>query len=161
MKKMMILLAVMVMSIGSVMAAVGDELVPLDSQLGPNQTTYADYCVQDVEPSDQLVVVTVDPVCQDVDGISGCNGVDDHNPSSFSAVSMGDIQAVNGSGCTMIELTTTADAQGLYYYTVNGNVAEAEVASETGSVETVPEFGVLAAIGVLGLAGLFVYKRRD
>jgi len=27
--------------------------------------------------------------------------------------------------------------------------------------DNVPEFGVLAAIGVLGLAGLFIYRRRD
>ena len=35
------------------------------------------------------------------------------------------------------------------------------ITQPTGDPQDVPEFGVLAALGVLGLAGLFIYKKRQ
>jgi hypothetical protein len=64
-------------------------------------------------------------------------------------------------GCVDLTITTNVEPNaGTFVYTVNGYNGMINVGMETGSV-AVPEFGVLAAIGVLGLAGLFIFNRRN
>jgi LPXTG-motif cell wall-anchored protein len=60
-----------------------------------------------------------------------------------------------------LDLETSLDETegGLFYYTVNGVVAESTVGSETGQV-FVPEFGVVAAGAALVGAGYYVARKR-
>ena len=159
MKKVLSMIAIAVMVISAAMAA-GDDLSELDTQMGPTDTHTVEYCVYDIVPPNGTIDVVVDPVCKDVDGVSGCNGEDIHDPADFSATPAADlIETVDGQGCVDIMLETT-DAEGLYYYTVNGESAETEIVAETGSVAVVPEFSVLGATLALGAVGLFIHKKR-
>ena len=148
----------MVLSVVSVFGA-GDDLTPKDITMAEDQVIYVDYCVDNITPAETTVGVVVDPVCEDFNGISGCQvGEDDLASTEFFASSTGDINTVGGAGCTEIMLETV-NAQGKFYYTVNGQQKGATVVSETGSVY-VPEFGVLGAVAVLGGAAAFMAKKR-
>lgn len=154
-----ILIAMMALTLVSSVFGAGDVLDPLDTTMAENDVELAQYCVHDVVPEDGTLTVVVDPVCEDLNGISGCQAADDLATTEFTAVSQGDITLVDGAGCTYIELTTI-DASGRFYYTVNGEIGQAEITSETGSV-FVPEFTTVgAALALLG-AGFYAYKKRD
>ena len=105
------------------------------------------------------VSVVINPICKDVDGVFGCQAGDTLNPSGFSVVP--GAASVADGGCTNLTITTTLTPSnaGTFYYTVNGEVGQAVLGSETGQV-FVPEFGVAAAGLVLVGAGLFISKRR-
>ena len=159
MKKLIAMIMFVLMSIGMV-SAVGDTLDPLDITMAQNETRYVEYCVNGIVPANGTVTIIVDPVCEDQDGISGCSASDDATQTEFTATPVSNITTVNGAGCTDIELKTSATANGLFYYTVNGQKGEAQVTSETGSV-FVPEFGILATLAVLGLAGVYISRKRE
>lgn len=108
----------------------------------------------------QDVTVVIDPVCRDLNEFIGCNAGDEYDPAGFTAVP---VDGTTGpDGCVDIVLTTMLDPEdaGKFYYTVNGQVGGTTVGSETGTVQ-VPEFGIIAAALVLGLAGFYIYKKRD
>lgn len=159
MKKMIIMIMMALTLVGSALAA-GDNLSPLDTTMAQDDVQYVDYCVFDASAPNNELIVFVNGVCEDYDGYSGCSVADDSATTEFSAVAVDNITLVNGAGCTDIMLTTSANASGLFYYTVNGDNGGVNVlVSETGSV-LVPEFGVLASLGILAAAGIFIYRKR-
>lgn len=159
MRQTLIITMMLLVSIGMALAA-GDNLSPLDTTMGQGEIKYVDYCVYDMTPATGTLEITVEPVCEDYDGYSGCSMADDLATTEFSAMAISNISVIDGGGCTDIKLTTSPNASGLYYYTVNGQNGGVNVlVSETGSV-LVPEFGILASLGILAAAGIFVYKKR-
>ncbi len=121
-----------------------------------NSIATVTYCIfEQGNPVD--IAVTVDPICKELDGVFGCSAGDTYNPAGFSVVPN---DATTGAdGC--VDLTiTTQNEDGLFVYTVNGDNGQTYVGAETGSV-FVPEFGIVAALAVLGLAGLFIYRKRQ
>lgn len=117
------------------------------------------YCISNQNAPVDIAVV-VDPVCKELDNVLGCSAGDEMNPTGFSVVPN---EATTGAdGCVDLTITTSLDEQnaGTFVYTVNGDNGLTYVGAETGSV-AVPEFGVVAALAVLGIAGLFIFKRRE
>ena len=140
MKKIIGIFIAFVIMLTSIVLAVGDDLTPKDVTMMSNDVRTVQYCVDGVIPADLTIDVTVSNVCQDVNGISGCQIADNHTQTEFSAVPVfPTLTLVNGIGCANITLTTV-NAEGLYYYTVNGEITGEVLASETGSVIT-PECG--------------------
>lgn len=105
------------------------------------------------------IEIIINPVCKELDNVLGCSDGDLINPSGFS-VTTNDL-TTGSDGCANITIMTSLSEEeaGIFAYTVNGYNGLSVVGAETGSV-SVPEFGVLAAFGVLGLAGLFVFNKR-
>ena len=54
----------------------------------------------------------------------------------------------------------TGQVDGLSIVLKDDSVATVNFENEKGAANDVPEFGVLAALGVVGLAGLFIYRKR-
>jgi hypothetical protein len=117
------------------------------------------FCIENAQGVPQDVDVVVNPVCKDLNALLGCQPADVMNPVGFAVVP--NELTTGADGCADLTLTTTLGEgeEGLFYYTVNGQIGGTTVGSETGSV-LVPEFGVVAAIGVLAAAGLFIYNKR-
>ena len=159
--KQMILFVMMAMLVVSVVSASDSTLSDNSISMAYNDTAYVDYCIDNVN-GQQNINVTIDSVCRDADGIYGCSVADDSATGLFDVQVIGP-QVINEGECTTLMLTTTINNEadgGNFYYTVNGRVGGVALGSgETGLVQ-VPEFGVLAALGVLGLAGLFIYRKR-
>jgi len=158
MKKLITFVA-MLFVLSSMAFAATDDLTPTDLDMGPTDVVVVEYCVYGISPADAEVGIVVDPVCRDVNGVSGCQAADTANPAEFTAVpAANSITVSGGTGCVDITLTT-ADADGVFYYTVNGQ-QEGTVTSETGSAAIIPEFGVLASAAVLGIAGFYIARKR-
>jgi hypothetical protein len=134
--------------------------------MGETETKIVQYCIDKVyynpdtqeekrEPFSGMDVVLGD-VCLDMNELFGCQGADDLFPGAFTVTVL---EPVTGDdGCADIELKTE-EASGLYYFKLNGDLGGSVVTGETGSV-LVPEFGVLGAVGILAVAGLFISKKR-
>ena len=139
--------------------AVTDDLTDPDIKMGPSDTRVVQYKIEGFTPPDYLLDIIVGPLCLDMNGESGCQTEDIYDPPGFSVTpSVDKLALIDGKGTVDLIIQTT-DANGRYYYTVNGDV-EGAVTSDTGSVEVIPEFGVLASVMLIGLIGLFVWKRR-
>lgn len=160
MKRLMsfVVLAVLVGMVGAYAAA--DSLEPLYVNMQKTDVTTTTYCVENIRPANAIMQIVVDPICRDVNSITGCQAGDQMNPSEFSVTPLvQDLQLVNGAGCVQLTLTTT-DAEGTFYYTVNGEIGQAKITSETGSVD-IPEFGIIGAALILAVAGMFIARRRQ
>ena len=104
--------------------------------------------------------IVIDPVCKDLNGLLGCQADDEINPVGFSVLTTQIVTDENGCANITVQTNLAPEDAGVFYYTVNGVVGDAKIGSETGTV-LVPEFGVLGAAAVLGLVGLYIYKKRD
>lgn len=148
----------MLMLVTSVLAQ-GDDLDPKSLTMAKTDVRVATYCVDSVEPADAVLDIVIDPICRDTNAMSGCQPVDTFDPTDFSVTPASPtLQLVGGAGCIDLVLETD-NAEGLYYYTVNGDLSSANITSETGKV-FVPEFGIVASVGLLGLAGVYIARRR-
>ena len=158
MKNVLMALIVMLALVGAV-SATETSLSEDDVTMNYVDSHVVEFCLFDGGvPQD--VAVAVDPICKDENAMIGCNPGDVYNPTGFTAVP---VESTTGpDGCVDVVLTTSLapGEEGTFYYTVNGQVGGSTVGSETGQVY-VPEFGVLGAAAVLGLVGLFIYKKRD
>ena len=159
MKKILICLAVMVISLTGLVSATTTTLTPSDITMDVNDAETTVFCIYSNANMTlpMNVNVAVGNVCRDIDGLVGCSGADIASPLGFSVVP---VDATTGAdGCDNIDLTTVSASTGLYYYTINGVVAGTTIGSETGSV-LVPEFTTLGAALVLAGAGLFIYRKQ-
>lgn len=159
--KIMTIVAMMMLLVSLKAAfAVGDDLS--EQTIGMNMTDSAvvQYCMNGVKPAYGYARIVVSPICKDVDGQSGCQVGDILNQNEFTVTPLQQtMQIIDGQGCVDLVLHTS-NADGKYYYTVNGKVGCAKVSSETGTAYVIPEFGVLGALAVLGMAGVFVVRKR-
>ena len=159
MKKLMILVMMAFMVVSIVSAS--DSYISEDElSMAYNDVRVVEYCISNAG-GQQNIDVVITETCKDVNSVYGCQ------PGDASAAGLFAVSAnptvMNDGECVDITLTTTvadpADG-GQFYYTINGQVGNANIGTEeTGSV-LVPEMGVLAAMGVLGAAGLFLYRKR-
>lgn len=158
MNKAIVALIMMLALVGAATATT-TSLSEDDVTMNYTDTHVVEFCLSDGGvPQD--VSVVVNPVCKDVNDVIGCNPGDEFNPAGFSVTP---VEATTGAdGCVDIVLATNLaqGQEGKFYYTVNGQVGGSTIGSETGQV-FVPEFGVLGAAAVLGLVGLYIYKKRD
>lgn len=159
MNKTMLFVMMALMAIG-VASASNSYISDEDLTMAYYDTVVVDYCITGTGESAIDVVVTA--TCRDANNVYGCQPADDSAAGLFTVVANPTVIA--DGGCSELTLTTTiadpADG-GMFYYTVNGQVGGANIGTEETGRVFVPEFGILAAVGVLGLAGLFVYKRRN
>jgi hypothetical protein len=158
MKKLSLIVMAMVLLVSVVAATettLDDDYISMDYQ----DVRTVVYCISENENPVDIAVV-VNPICKELDGVIGCSAGDLMNPAGFTVVP--NEPTTGADGCVELTVTTDLDEEtaGTFVYTVNGYNGLTYVGAETGTVE-VPEFGVLAAIGVLGLAGLFIYNKRD
>jgi len=155
MKKMVLLFLLF----ATVAYAVTDDLSDPEIKMGPIDVKVVQYTIEGFTPPDYTLDIIVGPLCLDQDGQSGCQAGDFYDPPGFNVTpSVDQLTLVGGAGT--VDLTIeTVDANGIYYYTVNGDV-EGTVTSDTGSIEVIPEFGIIASIGLLGLIGIYIWKRR-
>lgn len=158
MKKILVALIMMLALVGAATAtttSLSEDAVSMDY----TDTHVVEFCLfEGGVPQD--VSVVIDPICKDVNDMIGCNPGDEFDPAGFTATP---VEATTGAdGCVDVVLATNLaqGQEGKFYYTVNGQVGESTIGSETGQV-FVPEFGVLGAAAVLGLVGLYIYKKRD
>jgi len=155
MKKMVLLFLVLATSV----FAVTDDLSDPELQMGPVDVKVVQYTIEGFTPPDYTLDIIVDPLCLDQDGQSGCQAGDLYDPPGFNVTpSVDQLTLVGGAGTVDLTIETT-DANGKYYYTVNGDV-QGTVTSDTGSIEVIPEFGLIASISLVGLLGLYIWKRR-
>jgi hypothetical protein len=122
---------------------------------------YVEFCLSGSDGQQDIMLIA-DPVCRDVDGEFGCQEGDADATGLFTVTPLN--ETINDGECALIMLETTImDEQeaGVFYYTVNGQIGETTIGSETGTVNIVPEFGVIAALFVLGTVGVFIYRRRN
>ncbi len=171
--KYLTLIAMFVLMISTV-SATGDVLAPKDVTMAYVDTLTAEYCV--TGHSVNSIPLEILSVCKDVDGISGCMAADEADPAGLTVEFPGNVDSIVLSltsdglgefeGCTDIDIETNLNPAdgGLFYYTVgDGYIGlygqKGSVVAETGSI-FVPEFGIIAAGLVLGLAGLYIVKRR-
>ncbi len=158
MKKLFGLVLSLAVMLSVFVSAAGDDLDPKHITMAETDTRYVEYCVFDITPEDLTIDIIVDPVCRDQNSISGCQAADDNSPADFSATPVSPtLSLVGGAGCVDIELTTS-DANGLFYYTVNGDLGGV-ITSETGTAY-VPEFGTIGAVLALLGAGAYAAKKR-
>lgn len=162
MKKILVTISLALIMLMSVVSAttttLGDGgIIRMEMQ----DSVQIEFCMSGLN-GQQNIEVVVGPVCkEDSNGAIGCQAGDLDAAGLLSVIPQD--QFINDGECTWIDLVTTIPTEelgGQYYFTINGNVAGTTIGSETGTVE-VPEFGVIAAIAVIGLAGLFIYKRRE
>ncbi|MBU0757154.1 MAG: hypothetical protein KKF44_03760 [Nanoarchaeota archaeon] len=163
MKKQIMIVLMAISLVASVLGA-GDDLSPKEITMDYTDVQYVDYCINDMLPAAGVVPIEVLAVCKDTNGVSGCQAADIADPTGFDVAVLGDITTVAGAGCTAVMLTTdlAPEEAGLFYYTIGDGIEETDmgaVVRETGSV-FIPEFGILASLAILGVAGAFVLKRR-
>ena len=163
MKKILAIVAMLVVMASSVMATF-TTLTPDSINMGYSDAQVAQFCIYSTSvngtPIGPLNVnVVLGTVCRDVDSLVGCSAADTLNPAGFTVVPQ---DATTGAdGCVNLNLATALSPgqEGLFYYTVNGQVAGTTVGSETGQV-FVPEFGVVAAGTALVGAGAYIARKR-
>ncbi len=158
MKKMFVFVTLLIMLVGAV-SATDTTLSEDDLTMDYNDVRTVEFCINESDvPLD--VSVVVDPICKDLNSLVGCNSGDTYNPTGFSVVPN---EATTGAdGCVDLTLTTSLSQgqEGLFYYTVNGQVGGSTVGSESGRV-FVPEFGIIATLGILSIIGIFVVRKRN
>jgi len=137
----------------------------VDMVITPNIVGMAETDIQEVQVcvyrADKSPYVGLDlvlgSVCQDTNGDEACGPTDLDTDGKFTAVVKS--SPTDANGCGIVELETKGVTGGDFVYQVNGYFAEVFVNME-GGLAYVPEFGILASAAVLGLAGLFIYKKR-
>lgn len=116
-------------------------------------------CVtEDGQPLD--IATGISRLCKDVNGLPGCQSTDAQATGLIISLD----KKTGTDGCSDMTITATPEATpGKYYYLVNGVMGGVSITAETGSVwvNEVPEFGVVAAITTLGLAGCASTVRGD
>lgn len=139
-----------------VSATLSDTLENIDT-MAMEDAQVVQYCVDDGNLGLEYSIV-VDPLCRDQNAIPGCQDGDEYDPAGFTVTPLA--SSIVSNGCVDLLVETDLDVGGVFWYTVNGNIGSSTVVSETDDI-LVPEFGVLASIGILGAAGLYIFKRRQ
>ena len=155
MNKLGILMIMALLLVGVVSASNGvlqDEYVTM----GYNDTYVNTYCLFDNNAPVANFEVQIDVVWQELDNVLGYSLGDVANPAGFSVTLLNTHTDVNG--CVDLLLETTEE-NGLFGYTVGGWNGLTLVGPEDGYA-FVPEFGVIAALGILGAAGFFISRKR-
>jgi hypothetical protein len=154
-------LAIMLLAIVMVANAIATDttLTPDSITMGYDDVQIVEFCMIDSLGAPMDVTVVVDPICRDVDSLLGCSGADEADPVGFTVVHVDPTTGIDG--CVDLTVTTdlAVDEGGLFYYTVNGQIAGTTVGTETGRV-FVPEMGIVASAIVLAGAGLFIARKR-
>jgi hypothetical protein len=160
--KKILLLFVVVSMISAIVSATDMDINPEIVDMATTETKVVEACVLRSNGNPfQGLVLNVEAICKDVNANGICDPYDVSNPATFS------ISAPNptdSSGCTDVTLTTTLAEEGDYAYRLRASdmVVDVlvEVASESGNVTVIPEFGIVGALLTISAAGLFVIKRR-
>lgn len=157
MKKIFVFLAMFIFMVSSALATDLD-ITPDLVSMSTTDVKVVDACISK-SGGDPLVGadLVVETYCMDLNSNEVCDGADISLPAGFSAVVTS--TPTDASGCGEITLTTSAATPGQYAYKVNGEDGGVIVASEHGLV-LVPEFGIIAALGMLTIAGMFVARNR-
>jgi hypothetical protein len=159
MKKLFGILALFVLMASSVLATDLD-LTPQVASMTPTDVEVVDACITDGFGAPFVgVTLVIDTYCQDVDTNQACNAGDIFAPAQFTPTITA--SPTDAAGCGEVTLTTVSAPAGQYVYKVNGVVASAEVASESGIVVLVPEFTTIGAGLVLAGAGAYMYRKRS
>lgn len=148
-----LMLLALVVGVTATTTTLSDDNIKMDYY----DTVNVEFCMANNDgPLD--VNVVVDPVCRELNGLYGCQEDDDLNHTGFTVLPA---ELTTGEdGCVELVLTTDLEYDGQFYYTVNGQIGGTTIGSETGSV-LVPEFGIIAALGILTIAGIYIYRKRD
>ncbi|NTV22858.1 MAG: hypothetical protein HGA85_00595 [Nanoarchaeota archaeon] len=159
----LVVMALFVLGFAQAFDSIDSVVVPGVVNMDHNDVKQVEYCVEyiDEEEVSRPAVglgVSIFEECLDQNNLFGCQAGDVMNPSEFTATALDAVTDVDG--CATLELETTDADGGLFYYTVNGDLGGSVVTRETASAY-VPEFGVLGAVGMLAVAGLFIAKRRQ
>jgi len=159
MKKLSLIAIMMIVLLVGVVSATTTTLNDDSITMDYSDVRVVTYCISSGENPVDIAVV-VDPVCKELDNVLGCSLGDEMNPVGFSVVP--NEETTGADGCVDLTITTSLnpDNAGVFVYTVNGDNGMTYVGAETGTV-AVPEFGVIASLAILGLAGLFIFKRRE
>lgn len=155
MNKLLLYTIIAIIAITTVSAtdlSIEDDMILMD----PSETTENTICVtQGGQPMDIRTVIT--KTCKDVDGQVGCQAEDTLTDDLLLSIDM----RTGIDGCSEMIITTTSQANGTYYYHVGGVSGGVVITSETGRIDVnVPEFGVVAALGLLIGCGIFIKKKR-
>jgi hypothetical protein len=163
--KSIMVFVVMVLFAASAMAfeAIDSQIIPGVVNMEVTDTQVVDYCIEYVNEEGgrrpaEGISVAVQQVCLDQNDIFGCQGTDTFWPAEFSVTVLDSV--TDADGCSRLQLDTVDAYGGLFFYTVNGEIGGGEVTRETGAVY-IPEFGIIGALAVLGLAGVFIARRRN
>ena len=152
------ILALFVLMASSVLASDLD-LDPQVTTMAPTDVQTVDACITDAFNNPFVgVTLVIDTYCQDFDNNQVCNAGDSLFPVTFTPTVTA--SPTDALGCGEVTLTTSSASPGTYVYKVNGEVAEVEVASESGLV-LVPEFTTIGAGLVLAGAGAYIYRKRS
>jgi len=156
MKTLILGIAVALMML-SIVSATDGELSEEYVTMSYNQTYSVEYCLTNNGNPVTNFPVVIDVVWQELDSILGYSAGDVMDPTGFDATLMANMTDANG--CVDVQLDTYGES-GLYGYSVNGYNGQSYVGNEIGHVY-VPEFGIVAALGVLAIAGIFIARRRN
>jgi len=117
-----------------------------------------EYCV--TEDDEPLAIDTqVSKSCYDLNGKPGCQTFDKSSAGVLVTVD----KNTGSDGCSDVLITATEGAtEGKYYYFIDGQMGEATITGETllVNVAAVPEFGMIAAAGVLVAVGMVIKRKR-
>ncbi|HLG24606.1 MAG TPA: hypothetical protein VI564_06790 [Candidatus Nanoarchaeia archaeon] len=161
MKKILSLIVALAVLSSSVYATY-TTLTPDMAQMGLTDSQAAQFCIYNTDPGTGGTPLDVNVLlgakCRDTNGFIGCQSGE---PDEAGFTVTPDELKTGADGCTTLLLETNLGEgqEGLFYYTVNGAVAESTIGSETGEV-FVPEFGVLASGAALVGAGAYIARRR-
>ncbi|MFW6242860.1 MAG: hypothetical protein ACOC2W_01750 [bacterium] len=172
--KTLIPIVMMVMLIANVSAISYDYPRGIFMEMEPTDIVYYPICVYEDEARTipiPNVVPYITGKCIDGDGGGACGGDSDVelDTNEFNAY---DPSTTNGDGCAYFTLETNNAQRDqhyafeVYFYTPEGGYdgpqygAAYVPAEEEPPVDDVPEFSVIASLAVIGLAGLFIYKKR-
>jgi hypothetical protein len=152
------MMALMVVGVAS---ASNSYLSEDDLAMAYYDTAVVDYCIDDVNGQTGITVV-LEGICRDTNDVYGCQPSEDASADGLFTV-VANPTVIDDGQCTQLTLTTTIDNPadgGVFYYTVDGEVGGATIGTEETGRVFVPEFGILAAVGVLTAAGIFINRRR-
>jgi len=155
MKKLASLFGLLVV-LSTLAIATDSDITPAAVTMDHNDVTVVQYCVTGV--TDGSLDIVVGKVCRDLNSVTGCQAADDLATTELVVTPDTPMTVSGGNGCVDVELKTV-DADGLYYYTINGEYQGEVITAETGSV-FVPEFTVLGAGAALAIAGAYIAKKR-
>lgn len=151
-----LIMALMIVSVASATETVlnGDYI-----SMETTDTEVVEYCIYEQGAPVDIEVV-IDPICQELDNVLGCSGGDVWYPTDFSVTPVEPTTGPDGCVDLVLETTLGEEEVGTFVYTVNGYNGYTYVGAETGTVY-VPEFTTVAAIAMVALLGIFVYRKRQ
>jgi hypothetical protein len=157
-----ILMALIIFLISTAVLATDMDINPSIVDMTPSDSRTVQVCVEKSNGSPYAdLLVDVENFCKDSNANGVCDAYDDLSPLTFS-ISI--TEPTDVSGCTEATLTTSLAEEGDYAYRLKASDMVVDVlvkvASETGNVEVIPEFGVLGALTCVFAAGLFVLRRN-